>query len=445
MSAKERDRLKVLHEVKQRHITQKQAAGELGLSVRWVRTLLLRLRERGDSALRHGLRGRRSNRKTPEAVQRRAVELYRQKKQAKLWHDYGPTLAAEELSEQHGIAISRETLRRWLIEAKLWRRRRARVEQAHVWRARRARYGELVQWDTSEHDGLEGRGEKLYLIAMIDDATSELTAGFVGHDSTEENLKQLRSYLVQHGRPVSVYTDKASLFQVTPHGIHHRDAPVQQLTQIGRALKELNIEWIAAHSPQAKGRIERAFQTAQDRLVKGLRQVGAKDLESANAYLEQIFLTLWNRRFRRQPQLAGDAHRALLPGTNLDSVLSIRASRTVNPDYTVRWDGASYRVEREQITRGMRGARVQLEQRLDGSRWLRWRHRILALEHCEPRPELMVERQVKTPATTMRSAKEKARARQRFLNARRQWRESYNQLRNRPIWQAMKDASLRAG
>ncbi len=117
--------------------------------------------------LRHGLRGRSSNRKTPEAVKRRAVELYRGKKQARLWHDYGPTLAAEELAEQHGIAISRETLRRWLMEAKLWQRRRARVEQAHVWRARRARYGELVQWDTSEHDWLEGRGEKLYLIGMI--------------------------------------------------------------------------------------------------------------------------------------------------------------------------------------------------------------------------------------------------------------------------------------
>src|SRR5215510_8889301 len=152
MSAKERDRLKVLHEVKQRHITQKQAAGELGLSVRWVRKLLVRLRTRGDGGLRHGLRGRASKRKTPEAVKRRAVELYRQKKQAKLWHDYGPTLAAEELAEQHGIQVSRETLRQWLMEAKLWRRRRARIEQAHVWRARRVRYDELVQWDTSEHD-----------------------------------------------------------------------------------------------------------------------------------------------------------------------------------------------------------------------------------------------------------------------------------------------------
>jgi len=251
MSAKERDRLKVLHEVKQRHITQKQAAGELGLSVRWVRKLLVRWRAKGDGVLRHGLRGRPSNRRMPQAVKRRAVELYRKNQQAKLWHDYGPTLAAEELAQKHGIAINRETLRRWLIEAKLWRRQRTRVEQAHVWRARRARYGELVQWDTSEHDWLEGRGEKLYLIAMIDDATSELTARFMHHDSTEENLRLLRHYLEQHGRPVSVYTDKASLFQIAPRAIHHRDAPEQQLTQIGRALQELNIEWIAAHSPQA--------------------------------------------------------------------------------------------------------------------------------------------------------------------------------------------------
>src|SRR5437660_9028568 len=220
MSARERDRLKVLHEVRQRHITQAQAGAELGMCVRMVRKLLVRLRTWGDGGLRHGLRGRRSNRKTPEAAKRRAVELYRQKKQAKLWHDYGPTLAAEELAEQHGIHISRETLRHWLIEAKLWRPRRAHVERAHVWRARRARYGELVQWDTSEHNWLEERGEKLYLIAMIDDATSHLTARFVRHDSAEENLRQLGSYLEQHGRPVAVYTDKASLFHATPQAIH---------------------------------------------------------------------------------------------------------------------------------------------------------------------------------------------------------------------------------
>src|SRR5215471_3230975 len=209
MSTKERDRLKVLHEVKKRHITQKQAGAELGLSERWIRELLVRVRRRGDEGLGHGLRGRPSNRKTPEKVKRRVVELFREKKQAKLWHDYGPTLAVEELAADYGIVISRESLRKWLIEAKLWRAKRSRVEQAHVWRPRRARYGELVQWDTSEHDWLEGRGEKMYLIAMIDDATSELTARFVRHDSSEENLRQLRFYVERHGRPVAVYARPA--------------------------------------------------------------------------------------------------------------------------------------------------------------------------------------------------------------------------------------------
>jgi len=445
MTAKERDRLKVLHEVNKRHIPQKQAAAELGLSVRWVRQLLVRWRARGEGALRHGLRGRASNRKTPAAVKQQVVALYREKKQARLWHDYGPTLAAEELAEQHGIRISRETLRQWLIEAQLWRRRRARVEQVHVWRARRARYGELLQWDTSEHDWLEGRGEKLYLIGMIDDATSELSARFVRHDSTEENLRQLRRYVEQHGRPVSVYTDKASLFQVTPRAIHHRDAPEEQLTQIGRALKELNIEWIAAHSPQAKGRIARAFETAQDRLVKGLRQVGASDLESANRYLQHGYLPLWNRRFRRPPELAGDAHRGLLPGSNLDSVLSMRASRKVAPDYTVRWEGALYRVERKQIARGMRGARVQIERRLDGSRWMQWQNRFVALERGASRAQVPVEPPPEPPTKLQRSAEERARAKQRLLDSRRRLKERYDQLPNRPLWQAMRDSPLPPG
>src|SRR6202163_1127756 len=184
MSAKERDRLKEIHEVKKRYITQKQAGGELVLSARGVGTLLKRVRREGDTALWHRLRGRVANRKTPEAVKRRVVELFRQKQQAKLWHDYGPTLAAEELAEDYGIGVNRETLRQWLMEAKLWRARRSRIERAHIWRPRRARYGELVQWDTSEHHWLEGRGGQLCLISMIDDATSNLTARFVRHDST---------------------------------------------------------------------------------------------------------------------------------------------------------------------------------------------------------------------------------------------------------------------
>ena len=289
----------------------------------------------------------------------------------------------------------------------------------------------------------KSRGER-YTSGCEHDATSRLTARFVRHDSPEENLEQLRHYVEQHGRPVAVYTDKAGLFQITPRGIHHRDAPEQQLSQIGRALAELNIEWIAAHSPQAKGCIERSFKTAQDRLVKGLRRVGAKDLETANAYLQQVFMPLWNERFRCQPQLAGDAHRALPPRTNLDSVLSIRESRTVTADYTVRWEGVIYRVEREQIMAGMRGARVQLERWRDGSRWMRWRNRTVALEPCETTPRVPAERPVKRGVTAVRSAEEKARAKQRRLDGQRDWRESYNQLRNRPIWEAVRDSPLRA-
>ena len=175
-----------------------------------------------------------------------------------------------------------------------------------------------------------------------------------------------------------------------------------------------------------------------------MRQVGAKDLETANAYLQQVFLPLWNRRFRREPRLAGDAHRALLPGTNLDSVLSIRVSRTVSPDYTIRWDGASYRVEREQIARGMRGARVPLERRLDGSRWMHWRNRMLALESCETRPEAIVQRRVKPRPIPERSAEEKARAKQRVLDNRRRFSEAYKRWPNRPIWQAIKGSPLPA-
>src|SRR5579872_509788 len=269
MSVQDRDRLKVLHAVRRRHVTQVQAARELGVSNRWVRALLQRMKQEGDGWVVH--------RKLPLTLKRRAVEVFSEQKRAKQWHDYGPTLAAEELARDYHLVVSKETLRQWLIGAGLWKAHRARVKRVHSWRARRARrarYGELVQWDTSEHDWLEGRGEELYLIAMIDDATSRLTAGFVRHDSTEENLRQLGHYIEHHGRPLSVYTDKASLFR-TPEK-RKRDEPgvdkdpvEMPPTQIARALGELGISWVAAHSPQAKGRVERNFETAQDRLVKG--------------------------------------------------------------------------------------------------------------------------------------------------------------------------------
>lgn len=321
-------------------------------------------------------------------MKQKALAIFARQTEARQWHDYGPTLAAEELTADHGIAIGKETLRKWLIEAGLWKPKRARIERVHQWRARRERVGELIQWDTSEHDWLEGRGPKLYLIALIDDATSRVVARFVERDSTEENLHLLRTYLETHGRPLAFYTDKASLFQTTEK--RRRDQPGEEVdahqmppTQIGRALAELNIAWIAAHSPQAKGRVERFFGTAQDRLVKGLRKVSARTIDEANEYLERTYLPQSNRRFTQEAVNATDAHRRLERSTNLDSVLSVVEQRTVAQDYTVRWQGAAYQIQRGAIAPGMRGAAVILERRRDGTVWLRWRDRRIELTVCE--------------------------------------------------------------
>ena len=436
MSSKERERLKVLHAVKKRHITLGQAGKELGVTARWVRELLRRMKARGDRALVHGLRGRRSNRRLPEAVKARAVKLFREQKQARQWHDYGPTLAAEELASEYGIRVGKETLRKWLREAGLWKARRARVERIHPWRRRRARRGELLQWDTSTHDWLEGRGGRLYLIAMLDDATSQATACFVEHDSTEENLRMLSRYVQAQGRPLAVYTDKASLFQTAPKAVHHRQAPAEQPTQIGRALKELDIEWIAAHSPQAKGRVERFFGTAQDRLVKGLRKVQACNLEQANGYLQQVYLPLWNRRFTCAAEQAGDAHRALDRSLELASVLSQVEVRSVAQDYTVRWDGVTYQIRRADIGGGMRGRQVEIEQRLDQTLWMRWKQRRLPLDRCpaEKKPNYRA-------AWTPPLAAHKPDAAQRLVRLkqiRTRYNEACKQVQDRPLWHAFR-------
>jgi transposase len=252
MTQKERDRLVALKKTKTGLITQRQAAAEIGVSERQVRRRLRNLRQRGGQAVLHGGRGKPSNRKVADEKHEKAIEILSQD----LYRDFGPALASEHLAKNHDVQVSRETLRGWMTEARLWRAKPKQVAKLHVWRARRSRWGELVQWDTSEHDWLEGRGPKLYLISMLDDATSRLLARFVEHDSTEENMRLVMSYLERQGRPLSFYTDKASLFANTPKTkrgqLAGKDRPELPPTQIGRALQELDIEWIAAHSPQAK-------------------------------------------------------------------------------------------------------------------------------------------------------------------------------------------------
>jgi len=417
LSTKDRDRLKVLHEVKRKHLTQRAAARQLGISDRWVRKLLVRVRKGGDGGIVHRGRGRRSNRRLPESLRTQTLKLVQAK-----YSDFGPTLACEYLAKDHQVEVSKETLRQWLIGAGLRRVKRRKAEEVHVWRPRRSCRGELVQWDTSEHDWLEGRGPRLYLVAMIDDATSQAYARFVGHDSTEENLRVLWEYLKRWGRPVEFYTDKSSLFTVNAPAPEAADEAVkEELTQIGRALQELGIGWIAAHSPQAKGRIERFFGTAQDRLVKGLRLAQASSLEAANTYLEQEYLPLWNQGFTVVAANQTDAHRRLSREQDLPAILSHVEERVVTPDYTIRYQGKIYQIGRSDIRAGLRGGRVRVEQRLDGSLAVKFREHYVSTAECQPRPK------TPPPPKPVRSKKPRSKAA-------RTWMKDFNLQQSPPLW-----------
>jgi transposase len=404
MTQRDRDRLVALKKARKGLITQREAAEEIGQSERHVRRLLKRLEGKGDATLMHALQGRRSNRKLDEKMKQKALAILR----GDVYRGFGPTLAAEYLDRKHDIQAGRETVRGWMMEGKLWRASRQRVDKIHPWRQRRSRVGEMIQWDTSEHAWLEDRGVKLYLISMIDDASSRLHARFVLHDSTEENMRLLWSYVERYGRPVSYYTDKAGLFQTAPKTARRTtDLPRDERgplppTQIGRALRELDIVWIGAHSPQAKGRIERSFQTAQDRLVKGLRVAGATTLKQANAYLENEFLVWWNSTIAVVPASNDDAHRPLSSDHSLAASLSYVETRRVSSGYTIQFDNQTYQIARSDIRTGLRSAKVRVEVRLDTSIAVRFGQRYLTVTACQPRPK------VPRPKATQRRARQPA-------------------------------------
>ena len=435
MTQADRDRLVALKKAKKNLITQREAADELELSIRQVQRLLDGLKQRGDKAVIHGLSGKPSNRRIEEEIEQEAVKVL----SAPVYQGFGPTLAAEYLGKKHGIEASKETVRKWMIRGKLWRAKKEKVKQVHIWRPRRSRFGELVQWDTSEHDWLEGRGEKLYLIAMIDDATSRLFARFVRHDSTEENLKLLWSYVEKFGRPLSFYTDKASLFQTAEKrkrdepGVE-KDAVEMPPTQIGRGLRELGITWIAAHSPQAKGRVERNFLTAQDRLVKGMRVAGVKTIAEANEYLTNDYLAWWERELTVEATNPDDAHRRLDKSHNLAASLSHVETRQVRNDYTLRWDGKLYQMERGAVTTGLRRANVRVEERLDGSLAVRHGERYLPVKECAAADKLKADRSKKKPANTRRAGRRGS-----------DWNKNFDLKKAPKLWQVMEPSGHRQG
>ncbi len=290
----------------------------------------------------------------------------------------------------------------------------------------------------SEHDWLEGRGEKLYLIGMIDDASSELLARFAGHDSSAENRRLLKTYLEKNGRPPAFYTDRASLFVNTPKNSAGEDPKTLPPTQIGRALEELGIESILAYSPQAKGRVERGFRTAQDRLVKGLRVAGASTIKQANAYLESEFLPWWNATLRVTPAHPEEAHRELGPEHDLDSALSHVETRRVANDYTIRFQGKLYQIGRQAIVPGLRGGKVRLESRLDGNLAARFGKHELALKRCLARPQPASAQVEPEPAA---APVEKARRTPRRRGS--NWMDEFDLKKSPPVWKAARASGTR--
>jgi Winged helix-turn helix len=349
MSDGELSRLEVLRDLDQKRLTTEAAARLLGLERRQVFRLLKAYRTEGATGLIPKRRGRRSNRRKPEALRRAALALIRE------WYcDFGPTLAAEKLREVHGITLGRETLRLWMIEAGLWRDRRQRRKRVHQPRYRRDCVGDLVQVDGCEHWWFEDRGPQCTLLVFIDDAAGRLMhLQFVESQSTFVYFHATRAYLEAWGKPVAFYSDKHGVFRVNQRGALGGDG----MTQFGRALHALNIDIICANSSQAKGRVERAHKTLQDRLVKELRLAGASSLAEGNALLP-AFIADYNARFGKPPANKKDLHRPLHPGDDLEDAFAWKEERTLSQALTLQYDKVMFILQPSEQAKAAIGKRV---------------------------------------------------------------------------------------
>lgn len=372
MSRKEQERSEVMRLYVEGHIKQKEAARRIGVSTRQVRNLARAYRERGAAGLVHGNRGRGSNRKIRDEIRLSALQLVRER-----YWDFGPTLAHEKLVEHHGFDMSVETLRQWMIAGGLWHPKRKKRPRAFQMRPRRPRVGELIQIDGSPHDWFEGRAPACTLIVFIDDASGRLMEmRFVPSETTEAYMGCLRRYLSRHGRPVCLYSDKHSVFRV-----NQEDAESgEQLTQFGRALKTLDIGIIFANTPQAKGRVERANQTLQDRLVKDMRLAGISDMEQGNAFLA-AWMEKHNRRFAVQPASDDDAHRPVPHDEReLNLILSIHSRRKLSKNLTMQYNNNLYQIKLKGIGYALRGAAVTVCEDFAGNITILYNGRALAWE-----------------------------------------------------------------
>jgi transposase len=397
MSNQEITRLEAMQRIKDKRLTQKEAARMLKLSERQIKRLYKAYKAKGAKGLISARRGKPSNHHLAEAVWRQALDLIKEK-----YEDFGPTLAHEKLTEVHGIEISRESVRKLMIEESVWKPKRAKKSSVYQMRERRACFGELVQIDGSEHAWFEGRGPKCTLLVYIDDATGQIgELWFVPSETFFGYCEASHHYFMRFGKPVAFYSDKHGIFRVNqprPLGL------TSGLTQFGRAMQQLDIQIICASTPQAKGRIERANQTLQDRLVKELRLRGISDIDSANAYLPE-FREDFNRRFAVQPRSTHDAHRPVLKTENLELILTHQQLGTLSKNLTVQYNHLIYQIQSDRPNYTLRHAQVTICENAQGEVTILYKNKPLAytIFHKSPRQAEVVDtktldHQIKPPS-----------------------------------------------
>lgn len=380
-------RLHVIQKVLEGGLKQVEAAEILSLSCRHIRRVVKRVRGEGERGIVHRLRGRPSNRKIPDQVKDKVIKLYRT-----TYKGFGPALASEKLLERDGVRLSDETLRSWLIAAGDWKRVRKR-RRHRQWRERKGHRGEMVQMDGSHHAWFEDRGEPCVLMGYIDDATGDPFGRFYDYEGTMPAMDSFRRYIRKRGLPLKVYLDKHTTYKSTAKAtIEEQLEGVEPLSEFERALKELGVEVSHAHSPQAKGRIERLFRTFQDRVIKEMRLRGIKTIEEGNQFLE-AYLPIYKRRFSVRPRDKDDVHRPLPRGIDLDAILCIKTERTLRNDFTVAHNHKLYQIED-----ATKASKVIVQDRMDGSMRITYQGQSLRFREIIERPV----RENKQPSVTKR-------------------------------------------
>ncbi len=374
MSVKEIEKLKVITDVTEKRISQKIASKRLNLSSRQIRRLIKRFKTQGAKGLTNKHRNTVSNRKLPDDLRLKVLELYKQN-----YPDFRPTFFCEKLSELHNIEISKETARKWLLSEGLWKRER-KIKLRKSLRERKPCFGEMLQLDGSKHDWFEGKRDKAVLMSFIDDATGMIYARFYEYEGTIPAMDLLKNYILEYGLPMSIYSDKHTTY---------KSPDKEALSQFGRALSELGIELIHANTPQAKGRIERSFSTLQDRLVKEMRLKNIRGIETANNFLKE-YLPVFNSKFNVIAEDNTDVNVKIDETVNLDDYLCIKQERTVKNDNTISYNSKLYQLEP-----GIRAKKVTIEEHIDGGVYIKYNGISLKYKEIIKRPAKVTEKVIK--------------------------------------------------